>query len=291
MRRRIGGDDLHRVAAVRQKAGVERVVAIGEVILQQQPARFAVAPVVNGVDQLVVIIVMRRPPYADRVAVANRWRWRIEARLPGSRRLAAGNMRNRLVVVTRLHDNFVNFGSDVLRQVVQQNIVNARRGIPGMEHGLPLHKARRWNAEFGAAGQSEINACPLAPVAVRIVDIAAPRIKLDAGIAAAARAGASPKGKYVRVEDVAFVRAFGLKARSEDKNLSQVAAGGVEPSARRRGKGRDLRSAGLDEIGVFISLVAVDGKNVAAIAGTSEQASVLIEAESVDEIFVGTPQA
>src|SRR5208282_2647929 len=31
MGRRIGGDDLHRVAAVRQEAGVERIVAVGEV--------------------------------------------------------------------------------------------------------------------------------------------------------------------------------------------------------------------------------------------------------------------
>src|SRR5208282_3338323 len=293
MRRRIGGNDLHGVAAVRQKAGVERTVAVGEVILQQQPARFAVAAVIDGVDKLVVVIVVRRPPYSDRVAVANRRRRRVEARLPLSLagRLAARHMRNGLVVVTGLHDDLVDFGSDVLGQVVQQNIVNARRRVAGMEYGLPLHEARRRNAEFGAAGKGKINTRPLTPVAVGIVHIAAARIKFGSGITGAADAGASPKRKYVRVEDIAFIRAFGFEAGTEDKNLSQVAAGSVESSARRGGEGRDLRGAGFDEIGVIISLVAIDGKNVAAIAGAGEQASVLIEAESVDEIFVGTPQA
>src|SRR5208337_703910 len=116
MRGRIGGDDLHRVPAVRQKTGVERIVAIGEVVLQQQPARFAVAAVVNGVDELVVVVVMGRPADADRVAVAHGGRWWIKARLPRSLpgRLAAGHMRNRLIAVSGLHDDVVNFGGDVL---------------------------------------------------------------------------------------------------------------------------------------------------------------------------------
>ena len=73
------------------------------------------------------------------------------------------------------------------------------------------------------------------------------------------------------------------------KIFPQVAAGSVETSARRGGKSGDLCGARLDQIGEIVD--AVDGENVAAIAGAREQASVRIEAESVDEIFVGTPQA
>ena len=91
------------------------------------------------------------------------------------------------------------------------------------------------------------------------------------------------------VEDIAFVRAFRLGAGTEDKNLPQVAAGGIESSAGRGSEGGDLRGAGLDQIGEIVD--AVDGENVAAIAGAGEQASALIEAESVDEIFVRSPQA
>src|ERR1019366_6218302 len=50
-------------------------------------------------------------------------------------------------------------------------------------------------------------------------------------------------------------------------------------------------AASLHEIGVIVSLIAVDGESVAAIAGAGNEASVPIETESVDEIFVGSPQA
>src|ERR1700686_3781730 len=109
MRRRVGGDDLHRVASVRQEAGVKRIIAIGEVVLQQQPTRFAVAAVVDAVDELIVVVVMRRPADADRVAVADGGWWRIEARLPGSRRLAAAHMGDRLIAIAGLYRDVVNF--------------------------------------------------------------------------------------------------------------------------------------------------------------------------------------
>src|SRR6266853_1085466 len=142
MRRRVGGDDLHGIAAVGYETGVERIIAIGEVVLQQQPARFAVAAVVDGVDQLIVVIVMRRPANANRIAVADSGRWRIEARLPLSLslpgRLAAAYTRNRLIVIAGLHSDVVNFRSNIFGQVIQEDGVNARSGIAGMEHGLPL---------------------------------------------------------------------------------------------------------------------------------------------------------
>src|SRR4029077_916841 len=217
--------------------------------------------------------------------------WRIEARLPGSRRLAATHMRDRLIAVAGRYRDVVNFRSNILGQIVQQDRVHARSGIAGMEHGLPLHEAGWWNLEFGTGGKGEgkINARPGTPVAVRIVHIATARIKLDIGIAGAADAGASPERKDARVEDIAFVGAFRLGAGAENENLSQIAAGGVEASAGRGGEGGDLRGAGFDQIGEIIN--AVDGKNVTAIAGAGDEASVLIEGQGVDEIFMGTPQA
>ena len=133
----------------------------------------------------------------------------------------------------------------------------------------------------------------MTPVAVGVVDVAAARIEFEVGItggiAGAANANAAPKRKDARVEDVAFIRPFRLEARTEDEDFPQVTAGGVEPSAGRGGEGRDLGGAGFDQIGEIVD--AIDGKYVTAIAGAGEQTSVPIEAESVDEIFVGGPQA
>jgi hypothetical protein len=88
----------------------------------------------------------------------------------------------------------------------------------------------------------------------------------------------------VCVEDIAFVGTFRLKVRTEDKNLSQVAAGGVKPPAGRRREGGDLRGAGLDQIGEIVN--TIDRENVTAIAGARDKAIMLIEAESLDKILV-----
>src|SRR6202521_974774 len=42
MRWRVGSHNFHRVTAVRQQTGVERIGLIGQIVLQQEPARFAV---------------------------------------------------------------------------------------------------------------------------------------------------------------------------------------------------------------------------------------------------------
>src|SRR5208283_1742868 len=116
--------------------------------------------VIDGVDVLVVVVVVRRPADADRLAVSYGGRRRIETRLslslPG--RLVARHMRNRLIAVSGLHCDIVNLGSNVFGQVVQQDVVNPRSGTAGriasrvtsMEHRLPLHETRRRNIEFGA---------------------------------------------------------------------------------------------------------------------------------------------
>src|ERR1700691_6166542 len=112
-----------------------------------------------------------------------------------------------------------------------------------MQHGLPLHEARWRNIEFGPGGK--IDARPGAPITVGVIDIAAARIKFDVrirvGTAGAADAGASPERKTVRVENIAFIRAFRLETGTENEDFSEVAAGGVEASAGRSGEGGNLR--------------------------------------------------
>ena len=145
MRGRVRGDNLHGVATIRQKARVERIVTIGEIILQQQPARFAIAAVIHGEHELIVVVVMRRPANGDRIAITDGGRHRVKTGLPGYQNIGASPMRNGLVAIAGLHRNVVDFRRNVLGQIVEQNILNARSGIAGAEHGLPLHEARGWN--------------------------------------------------------------------------------------------------------------------------------------------------
>jgi len=197
-------------------------------------------------------------------------------RLPGSGRLGAGHMGNRLIAVSGLNSDVVNFRGNILGQVVQQDRVNARSGITRVEHGLPLHEARWRNLEFGTGGkgEGEINPRPGTPVAVGIVNIAAAGVEIDVGIAGAADADASPEGKDVRIEDIAFVRAFRLGSGPRTKIFPGCCWRRRVPPGRG-GEGGDLCGAGFDEIGEIVD--AVDGKNVTAIAGAGDEASVLIE--------------
>ena len=70
VRRRIRGNYFHCIAAIRQQAGIEGIRLVGEIVLEEQPARFAVAAVVDGVDELVVVLIVRAPLHSDRVAIA-----------------------------------------------------------------------------------------------------------------------------------------------------------------------------------------------------------------------------
>ena len=69
MRRGIGRDDLHGVAAVGKQAGVEGIGFVGQIVFQQKPARFSVAAVVDGIDELIVVLVVRIPFHADGIAI------------------------------------------------------------------------------------------------------------------------------------------------------------------------------------------------------------------------------
>ena len=80
MRRRVGGDDLYGVAAIGQKASVERVGFVGDVVFQEEPAGFAVAAVVDRIDKLVVVLIVCAPLHANRVAIVRAGNGRFEVR-------------------------------------------------------------------------------------------------------------------------------------------------------------------------------------------------------------------
>ena len=69
MRGRIGGDNFYGVAAVGQEAGVERIGFVGQIVFEQEPAGVAVSAVIDGVDELIVILVVRGPLHSDGIAV------------------------------------------------------------------------------------------------------------------------------------------------------------------------------------------------------------------------------
>ena len=69
MRWRVRSHNFHRVTAVRQQAGVERIGLVSQIVLQQKPARFAVATVVNRIQELIVILIVRAPFHSNRVAI------------------------------------------------------------------------------------------------------------------------------------------------------------------------------------------------------------------------------
>ena len=227
---------------------------------------------------------MRQPANPNRIVVADRGRWRFKARLTRRLRLRAGYVRNWLVAVARLHGDLIDHGRNVFRQVIKQNTLHARGCIARMKHRFPLHEPSRRYFQLRVCGQ--LHMLPLAPVAIGVVHIAAARIEFD--IAHATQAAAPPLRKSMRVEHIAFVRAFCFRTRAQLKDFPQIAARSIQTAAGCNGKCRDLRSARLYKIGEIIH--AVDGENVAAIAGSRQQPPALIKPQSVDQIFSRAPQ-
>src|ERR1051326_1406742 len=109
MRRRIRRYHLERVPAVREKVRVKGIELLVQLVLQQKPALLVVPTVVEGIDQVVIVIVMSIPAHANSVPVG-RWRGRI---IESRRRCAAGawsrhyrsgrDLGRRLVAYARRH--------------------------------------------------------------------------------------------------------------------------------------------------------------------------------------------
>ena len=58
---RVRGDDLEPVAAIGNQRGVEAVGLVGDLVLEQAPDCFAVAAQIEGVDEVIAIVVVRSP--------------------------------------------------------------------------------------------------------------------------------------------------------------------------------------------------------------------------------------
>src|SRR5690348_3267604 len=95
-----------------------------------------------------------------------------------------------------------------------------------MQNRLPLNETGGRRTDFRFLLQ--INFLPRAPVAVRIVNVSGTREQFY--IALASELSASPLGKNVGVEHVAFVGAVGIGGVAQQKNLSQIAGCGVQTS-------------------------------------------------------------
>ena len=190
----------------------------------------------------------------------------------------------RLILYADLHGDVVDLRSDILGQVIQGDAVDVWSCGSRVQHGFPLGVTSRGNSGFIVF--AEVDLLPRAPVAVGIIDVAAAGVKIH--IANAAKFDASPARENLGVEDIALVGALGLRPGTEHKDLSQIAGGGVYTTAGRFGEGSHLRSRRFQQIGKIIQ--AGDSKNVAAISRAGQQASLRIEGEGVDDIFVRCPQ-
>src|SRR5260370_26434324 len=90
MRRRVRGDYLHRVSAIRQQGSVKGIELVREIALEEQPAGLTLSPVIDRIGQLVVVLVAHCPLHTHRLALANRIRRTVEA-LRGFRSEWAGH--------------------------------------------------------------------------------------------------------------------------------------------------------------------------------------------------------
>ena len=154
-----------------------------------------------------------------------------------------------------------------------------------MQHRFPLRIACRWNSRFRFL--IEIDLLPRTPVAIGIVDVAAARQQFN--VARAAELSPSPTGKNFGIEHVALIAAFALRARSQQKNLSQVAGGCVKSATGTLGKTGYLRCRRFQQIGKLV--LPVNGENMSAVSGSREQFVVRIECQRIDDIFMRSPDA
>ena len=126
---------------------------------------------------MIVVVIVHRPSHANGITVADGWRRGVETRLldPADvhTRICAHRLRQRLVTGAGLHRDLIEIRCHVFGQIVQGDTVYARSGLACTQHGFPLNKPCRWNADLGIF--KEINFFPGTPVAIGIIYIAAAR--------------------------------------------------------------------------------------------------------------------
>ena len=115
---------------------------LGQLVLEQEPATFPLAAVVDRVHHLVVVVVVDRPLHADRVAVVDGGNGHLEVPVIAARfAVGAGLLGQRLIAHALLHRDLVKIRGHILGQVVEPDPVQARRGIAGVQNGFPLNES------------------------------------------------------------------------------------------------------------------------------------------------------
>src|SRR4051794_37369660 len=154
-----------------------------------------------------------------------------------------------------------------------------------MQHSAPLQESRGGSRD-GSVFRG-IDALPVAPIAVGIIDVTAARPNLH--VARGARLDASPAREVARVKDFAVEGAFALRGVLQQVDLAEIAAHGEEIAVGGSSKSCDLVCWSLLQFGEARS--AVDGVDLALVAGAGEQASVVIEAQRVHDLVARGPKA
>src|SRR5438045_2094358 len=103
-------------------------------------------------------------------------------------------------------------------------------------------------------------------------------------VARAADLRASPVREDTGVKNIAFVFSFACRRGAKREQFAKVARRGIEAAVGRGSERRDLCCRGFEQIAVVAAGPRIDGKDVAAIAGTGEQASPGVESESVHDV-------
>src|SRR5436305_12510369 len=89
-----------------------------------------------------------------------------------------------------------------------------------MQHRTPLHEACWRGLEIAGVLAREIDLLPRAPVAVRVVDVAAAGEKLISAFSA--NLSFAPTRKIERIENIPVVRAFAFRARTDAQDLAHI---------------------------------------------------------------------
>src|SRR5581483_10488990 len=137
------------------------------------PSSLAISAIIDGVNQLIVVVVANTPFHANRFAVMNR----ISLRIESLARIKADRTRRRLVAHSRSDSHVVKLRSNILLQIIQSDAINTGRSLARVKNGFPLYEPSRWSRDFRVF--LKINSFPGTPVAVRIVNIAGAREEFD----------------------------------------------------------------------------------------------------------------
>ena len=154
-----------------------------------------------------------------------------------------------------------------------------------MQHRFPLGIPCSGNARLPIF--RDVHLFPRAPVPVRIVHISAAHEDLH--VARAAEFRAPPPRENFRIENIALITSFCLRACTEHKNFAQIAGCGIESASGRLGKCRHLRGCRLQQVDKIV--LTGNGKNVSAIPRPCQQMTLRIESQRINNVVARSPHS